>query len=76
VRFDPFARQRRVLGVRLDKFDLKQTKAGPTDAPVIVCVCNALSDASGADLGGCLVHYVPRRDGKRWTVSRTRVLDP
>jgi hypothetical protein len=76
VRRDPFADQRRILGIRLDKFDLKQGKTDLFDAPIEVCLFNAGGSANGAVIGGCTVYYVPKRVGKRWTVECTGTLDP
>jgi hypothetical protein len=64
---DPFDRRRGVLAVRLDKFDLKQTKAEFFDAPIDMCLFNA----DGQVLGGLSVGYLPKRVGKRWTVELT-----
>jgi hypothetical protein len=73
---DPFAEERRVLGIRLDKFDLKQKKADVLDAPVHVVLCNAGGDANGAVIGGCQVYYLPHRAGKGWTVELVGINDP
>jgi hypothetical protein len=73
---DPFANQNRVLGIRIDKFDLKQGKIGPMDTPITVVVYNAGGSANGAVLGGCQVSYVPKRVGKRWTVEAHGYFDP
>jgi len=66
---DPFANPRRVLGIRLDKFDLKQRKSDLFDTPITVCLFNAGGTANGAVTNGCFVYYLPNRVGKRWTVE-------
>src|SRR5262249_21290360 len=76
VKNDPFVNSRRVLGIRLDKFDLKQKKAALFNAPIEVSLHNAGGSANGAVIGGCLVYYVPKRVGKRWTVECVGMLDP
>jgi hypothetical protein len=68
--------QRRVLGVRLDKFDLKQKKAELFDTPIKVSLLNAGGTANGAVIGGCTVYYVPKRGGKHWIVEYTATFDP
>ena len=71
-----FENQNRVLGIRLDKVDLKQMQAGLFDAPIRVCLFNAGGSANGGVIGGCSVYYEPKRVGKRWTVSYQGLLDP
>jgi hypothetical protein len=76
VNNDPFANSRRVLGIRLDKFDLKQKKVDFFNAPIEVCLFNAGGSANGAVIGGCTVYYVPKRIATRWTVEYVRIFDP
>jgi hypothetical protein len=73
---NPFENPRRILGIRIDKFDLKQTKWGIHDAPIEVCVFNAGGTANGSVIGGCTLYYIPKRVGKRWTVELTEQSDP
>jgi hypothetical protein len=76
ARQDPFVNGRRVLGIRIDKFDLKQRKVGTQDTPIQVCVFNTGGSANGAVIGGCTVYYAPKRVGKRWAVEYDGLLDP
>lgn len=62
---------RRVLGMRLDKFDLKQQKP-----PIEVSIVNAGGSANGGVIGGCSVYFVPKRVGNRWTVEFNGLIDP
>jgi hypothetical protein len=73
---DPFDDQRRVLGVRLDKFDLKEKAATPFQSPIEICLFNAGGSANGQVIGGCTVRYEPKRIGKRWTVELVTVSRP
>lgn len=73
---DPFVRQRRVLGVRLDRFDLAKKPGGLFDTPIEVCVLNVGGSADGGVIGGCSVYYVPKRVGKGWTVELQGIHDP
>ena len=66
---DPFSKQNRVLGIRIDKFDLKQKKTSLFDTPIEVSLSNVGGSDNGAVIGGLLIHYVPNRVGKRWTVE-------
>ena len=76
VNRDPFVNQRRILGIRLDKFDLKQKKAELFNSPIEVCLFNAGGSANGAVFGGCSVYYSPKRIGQRWAVELLGVNDP
>jgi hypothetical protein len=76
ARRDPFGNQRKVLGIRLDKFDLKQKKVDLLDTPIEICLFNTGGTANGAVIGGCSVYYVPKRVGDRWTVECYGTLDP
>lgn len=76
VRRDPFVNHRRVLAIRVDKFDLKQKKSELFDTPIEVCVFNGGGSANGAVIGGCSVYYTPKRVNKRWTVECAGLLDP
>ena len=76
---DPFSNRvegNRVLGIRLDKFELKELKALPAgpDGPIAVCVYNAGGSANGAIGGGCSIYYQTERVGKRWTVEQLGLL--
>jgi hypothetical protein len=66
---DPFVNPRRILGIRLNKFDLKQKKADLGDAPIEISLINAGGSANGAVIGGCQVYYEPKRVNIRWTVE-------
>jgi hypothetical protein len=70
VKLDPFVDQNRVLGIRLDRFDLKQKDGPHVDEPIMVCLFNAGGHANGhgADNGG-FVYYKPKRVGHHWTVQ-------
>jgi hypothetical protein len=76
VRHDPFVNQNRILGIRLDRFDLGQKKAELFNTPIQVCLFNAGGSANGGVIGGCLVYYAPNRAGKRWTVECTGWVNP
>jgi hypothetical protein len=71
LKFDPFATRRRVLGIRLDKFDLKQKESDP-NAPIEIC----LFDAGGTTIGGYWVSYTAKRVGMKWVVECFERLDP
>src|SRR5262245_57231547 len=68
--------ERRLLGVRLDKFDLGGQDESPFDAPVKVTILNAGGYGNGAVIGGCCVSYAPKRQGAGWTVVCRGVFDP
>ncbi len=53
----------RVLDIRLDQFDLSQLKWTDFDTPIEVNFHNP------AFMRGLSVHYVPKREGERWTVE-------
>jgi hypothetical protein len=74
ARRDPFGNQRRVLAIRLDKFDLKAKSE--EEWPIEVCLYNTGGTANGAVIGGCTVYYVPKRVGDRWTVECGGLFDP
>jgi hypothetical protein len=76
VRPDPFANRRRILGIRLDRFELKPGKSGPHDESIQVCVFNAGGDANGGVIGSCTVYYGLKRVGKHWAVEYAGLLDP
>jgi hypothetical protein len=76
VREDPFVNGRRVLGVRVDKFDLNDKETAPFRTPIEVCLFNAGGSANGGVIGGCTVYYVPKRVDKRWTVEYAGCFDP
>jgi hypothetical protein len=72
---DPFKDSRRVLGIRLDKFNPKE-RATIFDGPIHVCLFNAGGSANGGVIGGCTVTYEPKRKGKHWTVKMISAVDP
>jgi hypothetical protein len=76
VQSDPFSEHRRLLGIRLDKFDLKEKKSHPFEGPIEICLFNAGGNANGGIIGGCSIYYRPRRDGQRWTVDFLGERDP
>jgi hypothetical protein len=76
AKFDPFANGRRVLGIRLDKFDLKEKKSDLFEGPIQICLCNSGGTANGAVIGGCLAWYSAKREGKKWIVEFESSLDP
>ena len=65
-----------MLGIRLDKFDLKKKKSHPLGGPIEICLFNAGGNANGGVIGGCSIYYWPRRDGQRWTVDFLGERDP
>jgi hypothetical protein len=73
---DPFVEQRRVLGIRIDKFDLKQKKVSEFDTPIEICIVNAGGGANGDVIGGCRIYYVPKRVKGHWIVENRGLLDP
>ncbi|MCI0638799.1 MAG: hypothetical protein L0Y72_09840 [Gemmataceae bacterium] len=66
----------RLLGIRLDKFDLTQKKAGHFDAPIEVVIFNAGGSANGGVIGGNRVYYLPRKMGKKWVAEFAGSIDP
>jgi hypothetical protein len=69
---DPFVNPRRVLGIELRIFDLKRKQADlgdRGDEVIEICLFNAGGSANGGVMGGCTIHYVPKRVNKRWTVE-------
>jgi hypothetical protein len=71
---------KRMLGIRLDGFDLKK-KAAASDlvglsAPIQVVISNVGGSANGAVIGGCFVSYSVKQDGKRWVVEFHGAFDP
>jgi hypothetical protein len=69
VKVDPFDNPRRVLGVRIDKFDLTQKEIDFQDTPIDICLFNAGGWANGGMIGGCTLHYIPKRVGMDWKVE-------
>jgi hypothetical protein len=67
VPVDPFVRQRRVLGLRVDKFDLKQKKSDLFDAPIVISLFNAGGSANGASAATSAIRRVrrPSRTARR-----------
>jgi hypothetical protein len=66
----------RLLGIRIDKFDLNQKEHGMLDAPIVVTIMNVGGCKNGGILGGCFIYYVPERVGDKWTVACVGSLDP
>lgn len=62
---DPFVDSNRVVGIRLDRFDV-----GNNDGTekIKICLSNAGGTANGPVIGGCSVTYEPIREGKHWKV--------
>jgi hypothetical protein len=69
VRVDPFDHPRRVLGIRIDKFDLQQKENDFMDTPIEICLFNAGGWANGGVMGGCTLYYIPKRVGMDWKVE-------
>lgn len=66
----------RLLGIRLDKFDLTQKNVGHFDAPIEVVIFNAGGSANGAVIGGNRLYYAPKKEGKKWVVVLVGGNDP
>lgn len=62
VKEDPFEDQSGVLVIRLNRFDLKQTEKDAAPIEVQLLRFGWLGSVGR-------VHYIPRRDEKRWTVQ-------
>jgi hypothetical protein len=73
---DPFDHPRRILGIRLDRFDLDPKKLDAQKASIEITILNAGGGANGNVIGACCITYVPRRVGHRWVVERLDVFDP
>jgi hypothetical protein len=74
---DPFEHPRHVLGITLQKFDLRAPNADDQlqpDGPILVTIRNV--GGAGGVIGSCLVSYAARRVGKRWTVEFRGAVDP
>lgn len=65
--------QPRMLGVRIDRFDLNQKGTELYREPIQVTLLNAGGTKNGAVAGGCSVYYVPVRKGASWEVESTRL---
>ena len=76
VKEDPFVNSRRVLGIRLDKFDLKQKKRVMFDSAIEICLFNAGGSANGDVTGGCSVYYNPKQVSGKWAVEFEGLRDP
>src|SRR5262249_41201635 len=74
--WDPFVDERRVLGIRLNKFDLKPKEVGLFNAPIEVAVLNAGGNANGGGVGARYVVYTPKRIGKSCAGGLDGLLDP
>ena len=68
--------QPRMLGIRIDKFDVGQREAGLFRESIEITVMNAGGWKNGDIVGGCSVYYVPAREGNGWAVEATRLQDP
>jgi hypothetical protein len=68
--------QPRVLGIRIDKFDLDQKEPGLHRESIEITLMNAGGTKNGAIIGGCSVYYIPTRKGAGWVVESTRLQDP
>jgi hypothetical protein len=56
----------RLLGVRIDKYDLAHKQVGLFEMPVQVTIMNAGGSKNGAVAGGCTLYYTPERQGDNW----------
>lgn len=65
----------RLMGIRLDKFDWDARKA-VKEFSIEVVISNVGGQANGAVIGGCIVTYTAKREGKRWVVQIDSILDP
>jgi hypothetical protein len=77
---DTLEHPRRVLGISLERFDLKAKEPADellgTDAPIQITIFNAGGAANGGVIGGCHVGYTARQMGKRWVVEMVSAFDP
>lgn len=66
----PRARRTGLLGVRIDKYFLKDGKQDELfKAPVSVTVLNAGGGKHGAVIGGCSVYYTPEKVDGKWQIE-------
>lgn len=69
--------RQRLLGVRIAKFaEQDEKRDGLFDAPIEVTILNAGGAKNGAVIGGCSVHYHPKRVGSKWVVELVGSSDP
>jgi hypothetical protein len=67
----------RLLGFRLDKFNLGEKRNQVLNGQIRIVMLNAGGDSGGATvIGGCDVFYDAKRDGDKWTVESNGALDP
>jgi hypothetical protein len=66
----------RLLGVRIDKFDLDQKESGFRNSPIEICILNAGGSKNGAVIGGCSVYCTAKRDGVKWVIEVDEIRDP
>ena len=70
------SRRRRLLGLRIDKFNLEQKTGDIFDYPIEVTILNAGGDPDGViHIGGCTVYYMPRATNGTWTVEYRGAFD-
>jgi hypothetical protein len=62
---DPFDFERQVLGIRLEKFELRENKNSQQDPAIEVRLFNAVGHDTSAQRCG----FYLKRDGKRWKVE-------
>ena len=73
--------QPRLLGVRLDKFNLDDEVAEDDfrmlEGQIQITLLNAGGTGGGPiQMGGCIIYYDAQRHGDRWTVRCNGLLDP
>ena len=67
----------RLLGIRLDKFNLSEEPNQFFDGQIRIVMLNAGGDGGGNIIeGGCDIYYDAKRDGDKWTVESNGLLDP
>ncbi len=67
----------RLLGIRLDKFNLTEKANQLFDGQIEIVMFNAGGDGGGESvIGGCTVYYGVKRDGDKWAVECNGWLDP
>jgi hypothetical protein len=66
----------RMLGVRIDKMNLKQKDAGLFNAPIEITILNGGGTKDGIIMGGCSLYYIPKGEGDHWTVEYSGSLEP
>lgn len=63
-------RRPRLLGLRIDKFNLDQKTGQMFDFPIEVTILNAGGNPDGVShVGGCSVYYMPRATNGTWTAE-------